>query len=672
MPVIQPNEGDVLDILNARSKHLPGYGYKLGNNQYGMDAVINEKPDFDTAKMSLWLTFADGNRRDGVGDLLEVGGIRTERHLKNPLCLFDHSKKIDLPIGMARDRDTWEYTVLLDPVNQIAKLNCFFYDGKGIKGVDRRDEYSHALFCEQLYDLAIKAFVIGGSIGYQVIHAKSLQADHEYGIPPGLHLISTLMLEASLVVMPANMDTVREVLTKDRVCGKRLSPVLVKSLSAYSPTEVKTVSGWEPTMAEIRNKYLPQTNNKFFRFGVKSAEYEWKKDMEKTLEKRKESILKFMHEHGGTLLELPYSDVKEKEAVDSLLHEGKIVTRGGKWSIADGRGKSLELAKSEKDANGGLVPEDTERARSVDLISLPIDVKGTNCGNCKFVFKGKEGGYCTNNKVNMPVNDRMCCALWDNEGVRRAWEGGSAVLNNEAPQMGAKHIRVRYKNKVIKGFAEVRLRFAVHDIPLDAMEQFVEDMNKSGFGYPREGKFASTSPVRLKLPMKTATFLFDVEPGAEDTQGAVTHAIHEATGLAKKYGARILGNIGTKFLDSGNVFFKVNDYFANCPRDETGHCLPKGSAPQSGKQNTPAQPIMPNVGISKLAQEIANLMKAEAVPLTTKDHYHIKRNGERIATVVGDTEVTHVTVSELIKWLDKNGFHRMGGPETNSFKRGKQ
>jgi hypothetical protein len=62
-----------------------------------------------------------------------------------------------------------------------------------------------------------------------------------------------------------------------------------------------------------------------------------------------------------------------------------------------------------------------ERAKEADLVTLPEQVTGTNCANCKWV----EGNFCKNPKVNQDLKDsapRMCCALWDAEGTKRAWE----------------------------------------------------------------------------------------------------------------------------------------------------------------------------------------------------------------------------------------------------------
>ena len=69
--------------------------------------------------------------------------------------------------------------------------------------------------------------------------------------------------------------------------------------------------------------------------------------------------------------------------------------------------------------------EDLKRAEKADLITLPKEVKGTNCSNCKFVqiVNAKLGvGFCTNEAIQLSVTKRMCCALWDAEGVIRSWE----------------------------------------------------------------------------------------------------------------------------------------------------------------------------------------------------------------------------------------------------------
>lgn len=248
-------------------------GVKLaGHGRQGSDVLLPDTLDIDEERMSVWVPFADGQRRDGVGDLLEIGGIRTERHRMNPIVLFDHGKIVQLPIGLSEDPETHEYTVELDPEQKKGRGLAFFYQGTGAFPAMRGGEaasaslYDHALFCEQLFDLLVRRYVRAGSIGYQVIRAQQLPPDYETGLPQGLHLMQTLLLEYSLVVMPANMDTVmgkhpgqkglplsgpsredmvRRILSMPRICGKAPGKYLVKSLAPYA-TPGAAQLGWEP------------------------------------------------------------------------------------------------------------------------------------------------------------------------------------------------------------------------------------------------------------------------------------------------------------------------------------------------------------------------------------------------------------------------------------------
>jgi hypothetical protein len=76
-----------------------------------------------------------------------------------------------------------------------------------------------------------------------------------------------------------------------------------------------------------------------------------------------------------------------------------------------------EMATDAKELNveGGIDPknkEELERAKKADLITLP--------GGSKTDAKTKR--YCNNDQVKMFVTERMCCAYWDNVGVKRPWK----------------------------------------------------------------------------------------------------------------------------------------------------------------------------------------------------------------------------------------------------------
>lgn len=268
MTVIQARPyTDPLLVLGSRNKRLSRYSYKLhGQGNFGLDVVTSDRLEADESRMSLVIPIADGNRRDGVGDLLDVTGIVTDRHRANPLVLWDHGKQVALPIALAEDPDTKEYTLVIDPMARTAKIKAFFYRGKdNLRLSHANEQYAHAVLCEQLFDMAVKGYLRGGSIGYQVIDAEQLPPDYSTGIPQGLYLKRILMLEGSLVVMPANMDTAGKLLSLPRVCGKPLSPYLVKSLtSCVQEGRELVTSGYvckslpSHKLTDLRSKYKKQ------------------------------------------------------------------------------------------------------------------------------------------------------------------------------------------------------------------------------------------------------------------------------------------------------------------------------------------------------------------------------------------------------------------------------
>jgi hypothetical protein len=93
----------------------------------------------------------------------------------------------------------------------------------------------------------------------------------------------------------------------------------------------------------------------------------------------------------------------------------------------------IATAESKTDAQGGLIPTSSERAKAADVITLPEGVEGTRCDNCVFIRKieGKKYGYCVHPKVRMPVNNRMCCKWWNAEGTLRHFKFSQRDLGIE-------------------------------------------------------------------------------------------------------------------------------------------------------------------------------------------------------------------------------------------------
>lgn len=79
----------------------------------------------------------------------------------------------------------------------------------------------------------------------------------------------------------------------------------------------------------------------------------------------------------------------------------------------------------EKNKQGGFDPrneEEIKKFKHADLITLPVSVSGTNCGNCQhFQGHGNAVGYCDHHDILQNVTSRMCCVYWNHSGVSREW-----------------------------------------------------------------------------------------------------------------------------------------------------------------------------------------------------------------------------------------------------------
>lgn len=87
--------------------------------------------------------------------------------------------------------------------------------------------------------------------------------------------------------------------------------------------------------------------------------------------------------------------------------------------------KHLPEKPLETNSQGGFDPQSdkqNQKFKKVDLLTLPEEVKGTNCGNCEYMRKQGKIGFCKHEDVQDWVTDRMCCNRWSHEGARRAWE----------------------------------------------------------------------------------------------------------------------------------------------------------------------------------------------------------------------------------------------------------
>lgn len=162
---------------------------------------------------------------DRHGDILEVAGIDTGSHRRNPIALWNHGVQLAIPIGKCED-PAGRYTVEIDPESGECRCTTFFSQ--------------HLPEAEQIYHLIDEGVIRAMSIGFRPLAAKPLPAQRGSLQRPGSHIQKCELLEASWVAVPANQDAIRRTLSKSLVCGKSLSPAIRRALAPLVSTTAVT------------------------------------------------------------------------------------------------------------------------------------------------------------------------------------------------------------------------------------------------------------------------------------------------------------------------------------------------------------------------------------------------------------------------------------------------
>lgn len=480
---------------------------KLQSERTASVVSFPDQLDIDENRMAVTVPFADGSRRDGVGDVIEVGGIDFSRHQRNPVVLWEHGKaNVSMPIAMAEDPETKQYTVVVDEANRMAKGKAFFYQGND----------AHGIFCEQLFHLICKKFIRGGSIGYQIVQANPIPPDMSGEGPPvqGMHLIKTMMLEYSVVVIPANGDTVlksanwldwreraREILCQPSLCGKSLALPLRKSLEPYAAEGKVMSNGTGKAMSHLDES------------------------------------------RGGALVKPPQQGTKDvpkdtESPVNPPLTGNLSETNvpPARWKPGVGAEQMKKIRAKYKAANLQIaqVYQNAARASAQEIDNAVASLRGMSKDDLRQTLE--EMGF------RVRPSDSGPAIAKEIEKYIRARSGASqrmGIIRLSGADLGEKKsINVRFKRKVVKGYASVQMKFDVSGMDTKRQNQFVKEMKDCGFGHPSGGRWSGEGDEKaLDAPLKTANYAFDLEPGKN-----LAEAIGKAQAVGEKHGAKYLGN----------------------------------------------------------------------------------------------------------------------------------
>lgn len=208
--------------------------YDTPEGHRALDCFPIKELSIDTNRASATGVFAAASKDRG-GDLLEIAGIKTENHQKNPIVLWLHGfdwgeADARKPIGVTEDPDG-NYTVKLLPGEGIALATTYFSQ--------------KTLLAAQICALVMEKTIRGQSIGYRELKVERMYEDDRY---IGTKLVEVEMIEDSWCPIPMNQDAVRSALGRDWG-GKSLHPSIKAALSPYaSPTPAWANGFGEKTM----------------------------------------------------------------------------------------------------------------------------------------------------------------------------------------------------------------------------------------------------------------------------------------------------------------------------------------------------------------------------------------------------------------------------------------
>lgn len=209
------------------------YALKFAPGIQGLDRVSNKDPVFDQSAMSATGILAS-TFRDREGDVLEVVGIDTTNHRRNPIVLLDHGLYYPLPIGKTADAEG-NYLVTIDEKAGDCIQTTYFSQSSEV--------------AEQVFHLYCEGILKANSIGYRALQTKPLS-------PTGKHILRCELIEATWCGIPCNPDAVTATLSRDKIQGRPLAPAIKAMLAPYAPAKRTVVA-----VTGVHNPILSRTKS---------------------------------------------------------------------------------------------------------------------------------------------------------------------------------------------------------------------------------------------------------------------------------------------------------------------------------------------------------------------------------------------------------------------------
>jgi hypothetical protein len=186
---------------------------------------------------------------DRMGDVVVPEGVYLENYKKNPIVFFGHQvptfigQLAPLPIGKAED-PSGQLTIIVRPQQDI--IGTVYFSQK-------------LLLAQQVFELVVEDILRATSIGFNPLGDPVHLGDdepHPLSPWPGCKFERWELLEFSIVGIPCNPGAVRSILSRNKLAGDAIDPMIRKSLEPLAAAP----KAWAPGFTV--NKQESQTMTK--------------------------------------------------------------------------------------------------------------------------------------------------------------------------------------------------------------------------------------------------------------------------------------------------------------------------------------------------------------------------------------------------------------------------
>ncbi len=192
---------------------------------FSAKSALVDAAGIDTRRMSVGCVVSTEDP-DRENDVIVTAGIDTSLHQKNPCVLLNHGLGAqDMPVAQAQDPEG-RYTVVAQP--RMLRAVSWFTNS--------------VQESEQVFHLITSGLLRGVSIGFNALEGERRRGPGG----DGLLITRSEMFEYSHAPVGVNPYALADATVGKSICGKMVSPKILKALSPYLPRLKEQVAGgWE-------------------------------------------------------------------------------------------------------------------------------------------------------------------------------------------------------------------------------------------------------------------------------------------------------------------------------------------------------------------------------------------------------------------------------------------